>query len=79
MDRQSRFEKYNQDEHFVRRIDHETGLIDSICLHCFATVCSASDTAINARSESAHPCVLKHKSAPSQRPPTSYPSNKQSL
>ena len=63
MDRQTRFEKFNQDEHFVRRIDHDTGLIDSICLHCFATVCSASDTAINARSEVIHACIAKQKTA----------------
>ena len=68
MDRQSRFEKYNQDEHFARRIDHDTGLIDSICLHCFATVCSASDTAINARAERAHPCVQRVQSAAAHAP-----------
>jgi hypothetical protein len=63
MNRQPRYEKHTQDDHFVRRIDHETGLIDSICLHCFATVCSASDTAINARSEAAHACVPKQRAA----------------
>lgn len=56
MDRQPRFEKQQEGEHFARRIDHYTGLIDSICLHCFATVCSASDTGINARSEQHHRC-----------------------
>lgn len=56
MDRQPRFEKQQKDEHFARRIDHYTGLIDSICLHCFATVCSAPDTNINVRAEQRHHC-----------------------
>jgi hypothetical protein len=66
MDRQTRYEKYNQDEHFLRRIDHDTGLIDSICLHCFATVCSTSDTAINALTENAHGCLSRQQAAAAQ-------------
>jgi hypothetical protein len=54
MSASQRFERLNEDEHYARRINHESGLIESICLHCYATIWACSDTNINKLHEDAH-------------------------
>lgn len=58
----NRFEPLNQDEEFARRINHETGRIESVCLYCYATVAATSDIAFNALREKTHTCLQKELS-----------------
>lgn len=52
----SKYEKLSVDDNFVRRIDHETDFIESICLHCYATIGGSRDTKVNLQIEYAHHC-----------------------
>ena len=55
----NQFEPLSQDEEFARRINHETGRIESVCLYCFATVAATSDSTVNALREKTHVCPQK--------------------
>lgn len=57
MDRQVR---HSSTEHFARRLDTQTGLIESICLGCYCTVYRSEDIVTIERQESQHDCPMAH-------------------
>ena len=41
---------------FDRVINHDTGLLESICLRCHVLVCASQDMGVNLQREKAHRC-----------------------
>ena len=51
-----RYENVNDEGPYRRRLDHDTGLIDSICLRCFVPVARTRDLSLLEIHEQAHRC-----------------------